>query len=138
MALGKVLGEFVVKAMSVRQTDLGGDRRRIEISLAGESAGDFPGQNIGTMEVEMAGDTTRPMPWMYTGVLLEKSGVVIQVSSTGVGIRTGEGHKAHYRGVGRYQTDDAKLAPLNHMIVALEIEADPLNMTMKGTSYEWN
>jgi hypothetical protein len=138
MALGKVLGEFVVKAMSVRQTDLGGDRRRLEIDLAGESAGEVPGQNIGTMTVEMSGDSTRPNPWTYTGVLLAKSGAVIQVSSNGVGIRTGNDHKARYRGAGRYHTDDAKLASFNHMIVALEFEADPATMTIKGTNYEWN
>lgn len=138
MAFGKVLGEFVLKATSVRQIDLGGDRRRIEIDFAGEATGEIPGQNVGTLAVEAAADATRPSPWTYTGVLLAKSGAVVQVLGSGCGIRTGNGHKVRYRGTARYHCDDPKLAPFNHMIAAIESEADPATMTLKGVSCEWN
>ena len=138
MALGKVLGEFVLKAMSVRQTNIGGDRRRLEVDFAGESSGEIPGQNIGTLAVETTGDPARPSPWTYTGVLLAKSGAVVQVSSDGIGIRTGQGHKIRYRGAVTYHTDDPKLASFNHVIAAVEAEADPATMTLKGTTCEWN
>jgi hypothetical protein len=140
MALGKVIGEFVLKAMSIiyRQSDLGGDRRQLEIDLAGESTGEIPGQHIGTMVLETAGDPSRPRPWTYTGALLAKSGAVIQVSGTGIGIRTGEGHKARYRGTSRYYTEDPKLASFNHVIAAVEFETDPVPMTLKGAACEWN
>jgi hypothetical protein len=43
MALGKKIGEYVLKAMSVRQTEAGGDRRHLEIDMAGESTGEVTG-----------------------------------------------------------------------------------------------
>jgi len=138
MPLGKLLSEFVLKAMSVKQTSLGGDRRQIEINLAGESAGEVPGQNIGTLAIESSGDVSRPNSWTYTGVLLAKSGAVVQISGSGFGMRTGEGHKARYRGTGSYFTDDPKLAPFNRVIAAVELETDPATMTLKGTGHEWN
>jgi hypothetical protein len=137
MALGKVLGEFVLKAMSVRQTDTGGDRRHLEIDLAGEGSGELPGQNVGTLAVETSGDPSRPNSWTYTGVLLAKSGAVVQVSGRGISIRTGEAHKARYRGAVCYHTDDPKLASFNHVIAAVEAETDPATMTLKGASCEW-
>lgn len=138
MPLGKLLSEFVLKAMSVRQTSLGGDRRKVEIDLAGESSGEVPGQNIGTLAIESSGDVSRPNSWTYTGVLLAKSGAVVQISGSGFGMRTGEGHKARYRGTGSYYTDDPKLAPFNRVIAAVELETDPATMTLKGTGHEWN
>lgn len=138
MALGKVLGEFVLKAMSVRQTSSGGDSRRLEIDLAGEATGGVPGQDIGTLTVEMSGDTSRPNAWTFIGVLLAKSGAVVQLSGSGLGIRTGEGHKGRYRGAACYHTDDPKLADFNRVIAAVEFETDPATMTLKGVSCEWN
>lgn len=138
MALGKVIGEYVLKAMSVRQSSIGGDRRRLEIDLAGESTGEVPGQNIGTLAVETTGDVKRPNTWTYTGVLLAKSGAVVQVAGNGIAIRTGQAHKARYRGTATYFTDDPKLTPFNHMIAAVEAEADPATMTLKGTNCEWD
>jgi hypothetical protein len=138
MALGKVLGEFVLKAMSVRQSSLGGDRRRVEVDLAGESSGEVPGQNIGTLAVDTTGDNSRPATWTYTGVLLAKSGAVVQISGSGVGIRTGQGHKARYRGSATYYTDDDNLASFNSVLGAVESEADPATMTLKGTTYAWD
>ena len=138
MALGKMLGEFVLKAMSVKQTSTGGDRRRLEVDLGGEGAGEVPGQIIGTLTVETSVDTSRPNPWTFTGVLLAKSGAVVQISGSGLGIRTGEGHKGRYRGAAGYHTDDPKLADFNRVIAAVEFETDPATMTLKGTSYEWN
>jgi hypothetical protein len=138
MALGKVLGEFVLKAMSVRQSDTGGDRRRIEVDFAGEGSGEIPGQHIGTLAVDTSGDPSRPSPWTYTGVLLAKSGAVVQISGDGIGIRTGQGHKIRYRGAVTYHTDDPKLVAFNHLIAAVEAEADPATMTLKGMNCEWN
>lgn len=138
MPLGKLLWDLVLKAMSVRQTSLGGDRRKVEIDLAGESSGEVPGQNIGTLSVETSGDLNRPSSWTYTGVLLAKSGAVVQIAGNGYGIRTGEGHKARYRGTGSYYSDDPKLAPFNKLIAAVEMEADPATMTLKVIGHEWN
>ena len=138
MALGKVLGEYVLKAMSVRQSSIGGDRRRLEVDFAGEGSGELPGQNIGTLVVETTGDISRPNTWTYTGVLLAKSGAVVQVSGSGIAIRTGEAHKARYRGTVSYHTDDPKLASFNHVIAAIEAETDPATMTLKGANCEWN
>lgn len=89
MALGKVLGEYALKGMSVRQTNIGGDRRHLEIDLAGEGSGEIPGQHVGTLAVETSGDPSRPNSWTYTGVLLAKSGAVVQISGSGISIRTG-------------------------------------------------
>jgi hypothetical protein len=138
MALGKVLGEYVLKAMSVRQTQVGGDRRHLEIDLAGEGSGEIPGQHVGTLAVETSGDPSRPNSWTYTGVLLVKSGAVVQISGSGISIRTGEGHKARYRGAVSYYTDDPKLALFNQVIAAVEAETDPATMTLKGANCEWN
>ncbi|MGD0290263.1 MAG: hypothetical protein ABSC63_11500 [Candidatus Binataceae bacterium] len=138
MALGKVLGEYVLKAMSVRQTNVGGDRRRLEVDFAGEGSGEIPGQHIGTLVVETTGDVSRPTTWTYTGVLLVKSGAVVQISGSGIAIRTGEAHKARYRGAVTYHTDDSKLAHFNHVIAAVEAETDPATMTLKGANCEWN
>ena len=138
MALGRVLAEFALKAMSVRQSSIGGDRRRVEVDLAGEASGELPGQNVGTLTVDTTGVSSRPSTWTFTGVLLAKSGAVVQISGSGVGIRTGEGHKARYRGTATYYTDDPKLADRNHMIAAVEFETDPATMTMKGAACEWN
>jgi hypothetical protein len=137
MPQGQVLGEFTLKAMSVRQSEIGGGHRRIEVDLGGESSGEVPGQNVGTLVIEASTDPTRANPFTYTGVLLAKSGAVVQISGSGIGVRTGEGHKARYRGAGRYATENPKLAAFNNMISMVEFETDPATMTLKGTSWEW-
>jgi hypothetical protein len=137
MPLGNVLGEFILKAMSVRQSEIGGGQVRLEVDLAGEGTGQLPGQNIGTLTVTVGSDPTRPNPWAYTGTLLATSGAVVRVSGWGVGIRTGEGHKARYRGAVCYSTTDPQLAAFNGMIAAVESEADPATLTMKGATCEW-
>ncbi|MBI3302669.1 MAG: hypothetical protein HYZ72_11445 [Deltaproteobacteria bacterium] len=137
MPLGNVLGEFTLKVMSVRQSDIGGGQVRIEVDLAGEGTGQLPGQNIGTLAVVVGGDTNRPNPYTYTGTLLAASGAVVRVSSWGIGVRTGEGHKIRYRGAVCYATDDPKLAAFNNVIAATEAEADPATMTLKGANCEW-
>jgi hypothetical protein len=137
MSLGTVLGEIRLKAMSVRQTDLGGGQVRVDIDLAGESSGRVPGQTFGTMTVTAGSDANRPNPWSYTGTLLAKSGAVVRISGWGVGMRTGQGHQGRYRGAVCYSTDDPKLAEFNGMIAAVETEADPATMLLTGTTYEW-
>ncbi len=129
---------LAIKIPAIKQTDLGGDRRRVEVDFAGESSGETPGQNIGTLVFEAVGDPARPSTWTYTGVLLAKSGAVVQIASNGISIRTGQGHKARYRGVARYHTDDPKLASFNQIIAGVEAEADPATMTLKGATCEWN
>jgi hypothetical protein len=137
MPLGNVLGEFVLKAMSVRHTEIGGGQVRIDIDLAGEGTGQVAGQNIGTLAVVVGSSSTLPAPWTYTGTLLAASGAVVRVTGQGAGVRTGEGHKVRYRGVGCYTSDDTKLSAFNNLIAAVEFEADPATMTIKGASCEW-
>ena len=137
MPLGTVLGEFQLKATSIRQTDIGGGQVRIEGDYTGEGAGALPGQNIGTLTVTIGSDPTRTRPWSYTGTLLTTAGTVVRVSGWGVSVRTGQGHKARYRGAVCYATDDPKLAAFNGMIAAVESELDPVTMTMKGATCEW-
>jgi hypothetical protein len=137
MPLGNVLGEFTVKAMSVRHSDMGGGQVRVEIDLAGEGTGQLPGQHVGTLTLIVGSDPNRPNPWSYTGTLLATSGAVVRVSGQGIGMRTGEGHKARGRGAVCYATDDPKMAALNNVIAAVEFEADPATMTLKGATCEW-
>jgi hypothetical protein len=54
-----------------------------------------------------------------------------------MGQRTGEGHKVRFRGTAQYSTTDHKLAMLNNVILAVESEADPERMTLKGVACEW-
>ena len=136
MPLGNVLGEFTYKAMSVKQTDLGGGRLRGEVDLSGEATGQVPGKILSTMVIEGSGPG-RPITYTVTGTLFGDSGSVVRFSSCGIGIRTGEGHKARYRGTVSYATDDPKLAAFNSMIAATEFEADPTTLAVKGAVCEW-
>ena len=136
MPLAEGLGEFVLKAMSVRHTDIGGGQVRLEIDLAGESKGQISGQDFGTLTVIM-GDPMWPAPWTYIGRTLTTSGSIVRVSGQGLSVRTGDGHKARYRGTARQMTDDPKLAELNGTIMAVEAEADPSTLTLKGASCIW-
>jgi len=135
MPLGNVLGEVVAKVTSVRITDLGGGQRRVEIDSTGEVKGQVPGQGFATMIIE--GIPGHAVTYASTATILAASGAVVRVSGRGVGIRTGEGHKARYRGSACYATDDPKLAALNSLLAAAEFEIDPAMMTIKGTAYEW-
>jgi hypothetical protein len=137
MPLGNVLGEFTLKYMSVRQTDIGGGQTRLEIDVTGEGTGQLPGQNFGTLTITMGGDANRPNPYSYTGALLTASGAVVRISSWGLRVRTGQGHKARWRGAACYATDDPSLAAFNNMIAAVESESDPATMTIKGATCEW-
>ena len=135
MPLGNVLGEFVGKATSVRITDLGGGQRRLEIDSTGEAKGQVPGQIFSTMTVE--GVPGHPVTYSITGALLAASGAVVQFSGSGVGIRTGEGHKVRYRGAACYATTDPALAAFNSLLGGVEFEIDPATMTIKGAVCEW-
>ena len=135
MPLGNVLGEFVGKVTSVRISDLSGGQRRIEIDSTGEVKGQVPGQTFGTMIVE--GMPGHAVTYTSTGTILAASGAVVRVSGRGVGIRTGEGHKARYRGSACFATDDPKLAAFNNTLAAVEFEIDPATMTIKGVACEW-
>jgi hypothetical protein len=92
MPLGNVLGEVVAKVTSVRISDLGGGQRRLEIDSTGEVKGQVPGQGFATMIVE--GITGQTVTYTTTATVLAASGAVVRMSGRGVGIRTGEGHKA--------------------------------------------
>jgi hypothetical protein len=138
MPLGKVLGEYVLKATSTKFEELGGGQLRVEISYAGEGAGEIPGHNIGTLTfIADVDDPSLPAEWKYLGALLTTSGSVVKVSGSGFRIRTGDGHKARYRGTVRYSTTDPKLSEFNKIIVAVECEADPTTMILKGAACEW-
>lgn len=135
MPLGNVLGEFVGKVMSARITDLGGGQRRLELDSTGEAKGQVPGQIFSTMVVE--GVIGHPVTYAITGTLLAASGAVVRFSGRGVGMRTGEGHKARYRGAACYATDDPKLAAYNSLLGGVEFEVDPATMSIKGVVCEW-
>jgi hypothetical protein len=137
MPLGDVLGEFTLKVMSVRHTDLGGGQVRLEVDLAGEGTGQLPGQHVGTLTATVASNPDRPAPWSYTGTLLATSGAIVRVTGQGIGVRTGEGHKVRDRGAACYATEDPTMAALNTIIAAVEFEADPATMMVKGAICEW-
>lgn len=137
MPLGNVLGEFTLKVMSVRHSEMGGGQVRIEVDLAGEGTGQILGQHIGTLAVVVGGAPSRPAPYTYLGTVLAASGAVVRVSSWGIGLRTGEGHKIRYRGATCHTTDDPSLGAGNNVIAAAEFEADPATMTVKGAVCEW-
>ncbi len=138
MPLGRVLGEYVLKATSSKIEELDGGQVRVEVNYAGEGTGEVPGQNIGTLSfIAEGGDPNLPGEWKYIGVLLTTSGSLVKVSGSGVRIRTGDGHKARYRGTVRYSTTDPKLSEFNKIIAAVEAEADPVTMTLKGANCEW-
>jgi hypothetical protein len=137
MPLGKVLREFTAKAMSVTLTDLEGGRLRVEVNLAGESTGQHGSGHVrSTLVIEGSGPG-RTATYTMTGVILGASGSVIRFSSRGVGMRTGEGHKARYRGAVSYLTEDPRLAEFNTMIAATEFETDPITFSLKGAVCEW-
>jgi hypothetical protein len=136
MPLAESLGEFSFKATSVKPTDLGGGQTKIEITFAGEVAGQVPGQHFGTLTVT-AGAIDLPSSWSYLGATLTKSGSIVRISGHGHGIRTGDGHKVRYRGTGNYSTDDPKLADLNRMISAIESEFDPATLVLTGAACVW-
>jgi hypothetical protein len=136
MPLAEGLGEFVLKVMSVRQTDIGGGQIKLEVDLAGEVKGEISGQSFGTLTV-ITSDPNRPAPWTYVGSTLTTSGSIVRVSGQGLSIRTGEGHKVRYRGTGSNMTDDSKLSAMNNVLFAVEAEADPATLTLKGATCVW-
>jgi hypothetical protein len=137
MPLGDSLGEFSLKAMSVKQIDLGGGQLRIEIDYKGEITGEGGGSHYGTLSLVGAGDPDRPMPWSYVGSTLGTTGAAIAVTASGMAQRMGQGQKLRLRGVARQSTTDAKLAMLNNLIAATESELDPATDTLKGVACEW-
>ena len=138
MPLGNGLGEFVLKATSVRHSDLGGGQTRIEVDFNGESKGQLTGLALGTLTVTVSASTMHtPNPWTFIGNILGNGGEVVAISGQGMGMRTGDGHKIRYRGAVRYMTADPKLAALNNVLAAVESEADPATMTLKGAACEW-
>jgi hypothetical protein len=136
MPLAESIVEFQLKATSVKPIDLGGGQTRLEITFAGEVSGAVPGQHFGTLTVT-AGAVDRPNPWTWIGVTLTSSGSVVRVSGQGLGIRTGDGHKARYRGAVCYSTDDPKLGNFNNVIGAVEFETDPAAQLAKGAACVW-
>ena len=135
MPLGNVLGEFVGKVTSARISDLGGGQRRLALDSTGEAKGQAPGQLFSTMVID--GVPGRPVTYAITGTLLAASGAVVRFSGRGVGMRTGEGHKARYRGAACYDTDDPQLAAYNSILGGVEFEIDPTTMAIKGAVCEW-
>ena len=136
MPLGNVLGEFTYTASSVKLTDLGGGRIRAELDLSGEATGQVSGKLLGTLIIEGSGPG-RPSTYTGTGLLFGASGSVVRFSTCGVGIRTGEEHKARFRGTVSYATEDPQLVAFNSMIAATEFETDPITNTVKGAVCEW-
>lgn len=136
MPLGESLGEFEFKAKSVRHIALDGGQIRIEVDFEGEAGGDVPGYHFGTLAYCPLMPNL-PFAWTYTGTTLGTSGSVVAITAQGAGARTGDGHKIRFRGASTYHTDDPKMAEFNHVIAAVEAEADPLTMTLKGLACIW-
>ena len=137
MPFGNTLGEFSLKATSVKQIDLGRGQLRIEIDYKGEVSGEAGGSHYGTLTLVTTEDPDRPMPWSYVVTTLAPTGPAIGVTGSGMGQRTGQGQKMRLRGVARQSTTDAKLAMLNNQIAATESELDPASDTIKGVVCEW-
>jgi hypothetical protein len=138
MPFGNSLGEFSLKAMSVKHIELGGRQLRIEIDYKGEVTGEMAGSHYGTLSLVLTDDPDRPMPCNYVGTTLATTGAAISVTASGLAQRTGQGQKLRLRGVVRYSTTDAKLATVNNLIAATESELDPATDTLKGVGCEWN
>jgi hypothetical protein len=136
MPLGESVREFELKATSVKPTDLGGGQTRIEITYAGKVTGDPSGQHFGTLTVTV-GAIDQPNPWTYLGAILTPSGSIVKISGQGLGIRTGDGHKARYRGTICSSTEDPKFTQLNKVILATEFEVDPTTQLLKGANCVW-
>jgi hypothetical protein len=136
MPLAESLGEFTLKATSVKPIDLGGGQVRLEITYAGEVTGQVPGQHFGTL-TRIISAPNRPNSWTYFGATLTSWGSVVRTSGQGLSIRTGDGHKVRYRGTQCLSTDDPKLTDLNNVIAAIEVEEDPVTGLIKGTACVW-
>jgi hypothetical protein len=137
MPLGEKLLDFQLKATSIKPIDLGGGQTRVEVTYAGEVTGDVPGQHFGTLTFIASGPVDRPVPWTWIGATLTTSGAIVRVTGQGQGVRTGDGHKARYRGTACYLTEDPKLAKFNNEIVAVEFETDPATQMAKGAACVW-
>jgi len=136
MPFGDSLGEFVLKATSVRTVPLGGELVRIEVDFVGDVKGQVTGRHFGTL-LSYPTDPKRPYTWTYAGRTLADSGAIIRTTSEGTAVRTGNGHKIRFRGAQRFITDDPQLADFNHLIGAIEAEADPMTMTLTGVACVW-
>jgi len=137
MPLAETILDFQLRGTSVKPIDLGGGQTRVEITYEGQVTGDVPGQHFGTLTFIASGPPDRPVPWTWTGATLTTSGTIVRVSAQGHGIRTGDGHKARYRGTVCYATDDPRLASFNNVIGAVEFETDPATQLAKGAVCVW-
>ena len=139
MPLGNNIAEFVLKMTSVRQTDLGGGQRQLEIDYAGEVSGLGAGNHYGTLTAVFNenDDPARPNHYSWTGTTLTKSGGYVSISAWGLSQGTGKGHALRLRSVGRLSSTDPSLAANNNQMVAFEGEFDPATGTLKGSGVEW-
>jgi hypothetical protein len=136
MPFGESLGEFILKATSVRTIPLGADQTRTEVDFVGDVKGEVTGRHFGTL-LSYPTDLKRPYAWTYNGRTLADSGAVVRVTGEGTAIRSGDGHKIRFRGAQRFLTDDPKLSEFNQAVGAIEAEADPMTMTLTGVSCIW-
>lgn len=138
MPLGEVLAEVVSKVTSVRYSDIGGGQTKAEVDASGDAKGMVVGRVTGTFTIiRSSSEPARPAPWTYVGRVFLASGATASVSGQGLCVRTGQGHKIRFRGTMCGTNDDPKLAELNNMISAVELEADPMTGTMTGGNCVW-
>ena len=135
MSLGNVLGEFSAKITSLKQTELGGGQRRIEIDTIGENTGQLAGQSFASLVIEFT--PGQPSPFSVTGTVLTTSGAPVQFNAWGLGMVGAEAHKARMRGAVRNTAADPTLAAMNTVIGAVEAEIDLKELTIKGAICEW-
>jgi len=140
MSLGNNIAEFVLKMTSVRQTDLGGGQRRLEVDYAGEVSGPVAGNHYGTLAAVFNenDDPARPNHFSWTGTTLTESGAIVNISAWGLSQGTWhKGDSLRLRSIGRLTSTDSALAAYNNQMVAFEGEFDPATGTLKGAGLEW-
>jgi hypothetical protein len=128
MPLGNSLGGSCFKVLSVRESDLGENQRRIEGDYGGEVTGQPLRHSHGGLGPmirldPILGPTLVQRSQLRVRLLLSQD----RASASG----PARGNKVRLRGVARYSTADPKPSMLNHVLAA-EADLDSATMTLKA------
>jgi hypothetical protein len=127
MALGKVIGEFSLKATSFTVTPGSGGAMTIQGNFEGPTSGDQgAGTGMGTLTAE-GGPGAKSGTWRYCGMTFLNSGGSTGVTGQGTWEESGP-NKWRYRGTG--ENSDGS-------VTAVEYEGDLATRTIAGKVYEW-